>query len=76
MNIDGRHRKPYIIASQIAMDGGDVQEPWMNKGKSEIRTCRRPFGYFWAAPKVTQPVKAVDHQNRPSFVKKLKARKV
>jgi hypothetical protein len=27
---------------------------------------RRPFGDFWAAPKVTQPVKSVDPQNRHS----------
>ncbi len=63
MKIVGRHRKPHIIGKQSAMDGGDIQKPWMNRGKTEIRRFRRPFGYFWAAPKVSQPVEAVDKQN-------------
>jgi hypothetical protein len=72
MKIDGRHRKGHLIASQNATDGGDIQKPWMNKGKSEIRRCRRLFGYFLAAQKVTQPVEAVDHKNRHSFDLKYK----
>ncbi|HBE78478.1 MAG TPA: hypothetical protein DDW65_11990 [Firmicutes bacterium] len=67
MKNGGCHRKPHIIASRKTMDGEDIQEPWMNKGRTGSRRFRRPFGDFWAAPKVTQPVKTVDHQNRHSF---------
>ena len=34
MKIDGRRRKPHIIARQNATDGGDIQKLWMNKGGS------------------------------------------
>ncbi len=63
----GRHRKPHIIASHNAMDGGDIHKPWMNKGKSEIRRFRRLFGSFLAAQKGTQPVKSVDNNTGHSF---------
>jgi hypothetical protein len=68
MKNGGRHRKPHIIARQSATDGGDIQEPWMNKGRTGIRRFRRLFGYFLAAQKVTQPVETVDKQNRYSFI--------
>jgi hypothetical protein len=29
---------------------------------------RRPFGDFWATPKVTQPVKSVDHNTGHLFI--------
>ena len=64
----GRPRKPHIIASQNARDGGGIQKPWMNKGRTGIRRFRRLFGYFLAAQKVTQPVESVDHNTGPSFI--------
>ncbi len=63
-----RLRKPHIIGSRNATDGGDIHKPWMNKGRTGSRRFRRPFGDFWAAPKVTQPVKSVDHSTGHSFL--------
>ncbi len=63
------------VASRKARMAKAFKKPWMNKGKTEIRRFRRPFGSFWAAPKGTQPVKSVGHQNRHSFNLQYKERK-
>ena len=48
---------PYID-SEYAMEGEDLQEPgWIKEGPGTL-VSRRPFGYFWGEPKVTQPLEA------------------
>ena len=44
-----------------AKEGGGI------KGGPGPRS-RRLFGYFWAAPKVSQPVESVERKNRLSFI--------
>jgi hypothetical protein len=42
-----------LVARRKAKDGEDVLKTGMNEGGPET-WFRRPFGYFWVAPKVTR----------------------
>jgi hypothetical protein len=54
MENSGRPRKPIPSSQSKCQEGGDLQEPWMNKRKTGTLGYRRLFGDFSGGKKVTR----------------------
>jgi hypothetical protein len=56
------------VASQNAMEGGDIQKPWMNKRKTETMGVGGSLVTFWPLRKLPSRWKPWTEKNRHSLM--------